>query len=71
MEDADLLRSLEESLWIPAMRFDRDHLEALLAPGFFEFGRSGRVWMRADVLATPAHDLHATIPLRDYITLLT
>ena len=46
--DTEELRILEESLWRHETRFDRDYLQRVLHPDFFEFGRSGRVWTRDD-----------------------
>lgn len=45
------LRDLEVALHQPATRRDRAMLERLLHPGFREFGRSGRSYVRADMLA--------------------
>jgi hypothetical protein len=41
-------RQLEESLWRPQTRFDREYTDNILAPDFFEFGRSGRVYRVRD-----------------------
>lgn len=54
--DEESLRELETSLWLAETRFDRAYMERMLAPEFFEFGRSGRVYDRAaclDMLAGP------------------
>jgi len=47
-EMIDSLRWLEESLWREDSRYDPDYMDAILAPGFVEFGRSGRVWAKAN-----------------------
>ena len=47
------LRDLEESLWRSETRFDRAYMEEVLAPDFFEFGRSGRRYAREDTLSVP------------------
>jgi hypothetical protein len=57
------LRHLEESLWRHETRFDREHLERVLAPGFVEFGRSGRIWSRDEVLDGPPRPLRVRLPL--------
>ncbi len=44
------LRALEEALLDPAVRKDRARVAALLADDFQEFGASGRVWSRAEIL---------------------
>ena len=55
------VRQLEQSLWRPDTRFDRGHLERILAPGFFEFGHSGRTHDRADILASDPVDFEASL----------
>ena len=57
------LRRLEESLWRAVTRFDRSYMDEILAADFFEFGRSGRVWSREDVLSSPSTALNAQLPL--------
>ena len=44
------LRSLEAALLSPAVRRDRAQVAALLAEDFQEFGSSGRVWTREQIL---------------------
>lgn len=63
MTGHDELRALEESLWRSGTRFDRAHMEAVLADDFTEVGRSGRVWTRAQVLDMPAVELTVELPL--------
>lgn len=51
------LRACEEALLNPAVRRDRAQVAALLSEDFHEFGASGRVWTRQqvlDLLATEA-----------------
>jgi hypothetical protein len=55
------LRALEESLWRSDVRYDRARMDAILAPDFFEYGRSGRAWTREEILATPASAIRATL----------
>ena len=55
------LQLLEEGLWRTETRFDREWMERILAPGFFEFGRSGRVYNRDDTLGTPARPIDARL----------
>jgi hypothetical protein len=57
------LRRLEEALWRPESRFDRAFMESVLAEDFLEFGSSGRVWSREEILDMPTHELRATLPL--------
>jgi DNA-binding MarR family transcriptional regulator len=49
--DSARLRALEESLWRAETRYDRAYMERTLAPDFFEFGRSGRIYTREDIIA--------------------
>ena len=65
-EEHDQLRRLEESLWRVETRFDRDHMNEVLAPDFLEFGRSGRVYRREDTLDVPAQSGDATLPLAKF-----
>jgi hypothetical protein len=66
LETAEKIRLLEESLWYNETRFDREYMEALLAPDFFEFGRSGKIYSRADTLASGRQHIHARFPLKDF-----
>jgi hypothetical protein len=59
-------RDLEESLWRAETRFDPAHLERVLYPEFFEFGRPGRNWTRAETLGTAPGDIDAQLPLPDF-----
>lgn len=47
---SDEIRGLEESLLDPELRADPVRIEALIADAFVEFGSSGRVWDKADVV---------------------
>ena len=49
-DEYDQLRLLEESLWSSETRFERHHMNEVLAPDFLEFGRSGGVYRREDIL---------------------
>lgn len=41
-------------------------MEKILAPDFFEFGRSGRTYTREQILCTPSEEINAKIPLKDF-----
>lgn len=45
-----LLRGHEEMLLDPRVRTDRARVAAFLADDFFEFGSSGKVWTREEIL---------------------
>jgi hypothetical protein len=66
VEDRKLLQRLEEELWIEETRFDIPYMERVFAEDFFEIGRSGRIYSRADTLAAPGHPIDAVIPLPDF-----
>lgn len=65
-QDKAELESLEEGLWRAEVRFDLQRMEDILAPDFFEFGRSGRVYQRQETLAIPAQPIAARLPLPDF-----
>lgn len=65
-DEHDELCRLEESLWRAETRFDRDHMNEVLAPDFFEFGQSGRVYRREDTLDVPTQPINATLPLAKF-----
>lgn len=44
------IRTLEEALHRPEVRRSRDAVEGLLAPEFVEFGASGTVYRRAEII---------------------
>jgi hypothetical protein len=64
--DRDTLERLEEELWREETRFDSGRMEQLLAPDFFEFGRSGRVYRREDTLSVPRGRIDAILPLPSF-----
>ncbi len=60
------LRQLEEDLWRTETRFDRAYMERVFADDFVEFGRSGRVYDREEILTPGGEPIHAVLPLPDY-----
>ena len=64
--DCRELELLEAGLWRAETRFDREWMEGILAPGFFEFGRSGRTYSREDTLGMAARPIHAKLPLAEF-----
>lgn len=63
--DIESARALEESLFDPSVRQSPARLGSLLADGFLEFGASGRIFSKQDVLDA-AEDLPDVItPLTD------
>jgi hypothetical protein len=66
-EEVDaLLRALEETLLDPAVRRDRARVEALLAEEFEEFGSSGRVWTREQILDLLASEDYERPSMEDF-----
>lgn len=65
-EDFYKLRELEESLWRSETRFDQDYMNRIMAPDFGEFGRSGRIYQRAEILGMPYQKIDAKLPLENF-----
>jgi DNA-binding MarR family transcriptional regulator len=64
--DSEHLRRLEGSLWRRETRFDRDYMERTLAPDFFEFGRSGRIYTREDIIGMRPRMAEVKYALKDF-----
>src|SRR5262245_17462816 len=62
-EDIAVLTRLEEAMWIAATRFDAAFQRERFAPDFFEFGRSGRVYAREQVIVSGGDEIKARLPL--------
>ncbi len=60
------LIALEQSLHQPSTRSNPRAVESLLAEDFREFGASGRVWTRAEILAELAAEAPYEIRSRDF-----
>lgn len=54
--DLDVIRGLEEELFKPSVRASPEALDRLLADGFVEFGRSGGVYEKAEVIRSLVED---------------
>jgi hypothetical protein len=67
-KELEQLKQMEEELWITETRFDRELMEQYFAPDFFEFGRSGRVYDREEMLfdAKDAAEIKAKLPLEKF-----
>jgi hypothetical protein len=57
-----ILTRLEEDLWRHSTRTDLNLMNKVLADDFVEFGRSGRVWHRAEMF-TSVPPFEAVLPL--------
>jgi hypothetical protein len=64
--DREALERLEEELWREETRFSLARMDEVMAPDFFEFGRSGRVYQRQDILAAAPEAIEARLPLQEF-----
>lgn len=64
--DVEDLRSLEEDLLRPEVRRSPRRLDALIADGFREFGSSGRVFDKAEVMEAAERLPDVRLPLADF-----
>ena len=60
------LAELETSLWRETTRFDHTWMNAILAPDFTEFGRSGRRYDRKASLEADREPINAVLPLEQF-----
>ena len=65
-QDLADLKRLEEGLWRSEFRFNPEKMNEVLAPDFFEFGRSSRIYDRAAALAVPSQGIDAVLPMQDF-----
>lgn len=69
-QDLDLIRGLEEALFKPAVRASPEALDRLLADSFVEFGRSGGVPDKTEVIRSLAEGNAETVDVpaaRDFV----
>ena len=66
-EDRAELERLEESLWRAETRADYQVMNEVMAQDFFEFGRSGRIYERADTLSFCHRPTGAVLPFIDAV----
>lgn len=64
--DVEAFRALEESLFAPEVRSSRERLAALIADDFVEYGSSGRVFDKHDVLEAADSLPDIALPLEDF-----
>ena len=66
-QDYEKLKELEESLWRAETRFDIEYMNKVLAPDFFEFGRSGRRYKREETLSgARPQAINIKFPLKNF-----
>lgn len=70
--DFEKLKELKESLWRSETRFGYKYMDKVLAPDFFEFGRSGRTYKREETLSgSRPQTINIKFPLKNFsITLI-
>jgi hypothetical protein len=66
MDVAEILRALEASLLTNTVRKDRVRLDELLAAEFREFGRSGTVYTKANVLSFLAEEEEIRVTMKEF-----
>jgi hypothetical protein len=66
IDDAGLLRCLEERLFDSAVRRSAADVDALLADEFLEFGRSGRVYDKRQIIELMRDEAPAERSLSDF-----
>lgn len=57
---------LEQSLWQNKTRFNKEYMEKIFHEDFFEFGRSGKTYTRAECLNVESQEILAKIPLENF-----
>jgi hypothetical protein len=62
----DELRALEEKLLRPEIRRNREAASSLIADDFREFGSSGRIFSKADILHLMANESAFDVRLTDF-----
>ncbi len=65
-EEKDHLYELEVSLWKPETRFDIEYMNKVMTDDFFEFGRSGKIYTKAESISAPMQEINAIFPLKDF-----
>ena len=64
--ELDVFRGLEESLLDPEVRWSPSRLSALIAEDFLEFGASGRIYVKQDVLDASGQLPDVFTPLSEF-----
>jgi hypothetical protein len=62
-KEFELIKKLEEGLWISKTRFDMNWMEGVLATDFIEYGQSGRVYDRQQIFDIAPVELKVKMPL--------
>lgn len=62
----EFFRQLEEKLLLPNIRQSVDELAELLADNFVEYGSSGRIYFKQDVIAALQSETSSKITITDF-----
>jgi hypothetical protein len=64
----NVIQALEENLWRSEARYNKELVDQSFSVVFFEFGRSGKRYNRAEMLFDPQHssEIDAKLPLPDF-----
>jgi hypothetical protein len=65
-EEAEELKRLEENLLQPDVRRSPEQMAAFLADDFVEFGRSGRIYGKVEILETAAQPFAGRLSLLEF-----
>ena len=61
----EFLLKLEMSLWIEETRNNREFLDKILHNDFLEYGKSGRVFNKEDILNNTSDEINAVFPFKN------
>lgn len=61
----ELLLKLEMSLWIDETRNSKEYLNQILHDDFKEFGKSGKVYNKSDILTDTDNNMNTKFPFKN------
>ncbi|KTD53473.1 hypothetical protein Lsan_3883 [Legionella santicrucis] len=53
-------------MWLEETRFDNEYMDKVLDASFFEYGRSGKIYTRDEMMSHLHQTIGAKIPLEDF-----
>lgn len=65
-KEITLLIELEEALWQEKTRYNLEFQYKVFADDFFEFGNSGRIWSREELIFESDEPINCLIPLDNF-----
>ena len=57
---------LEKSLWVEETRYNKEYLDKILHKEFMEFGKSGKVFSKQDILNDTEGEINAVFPFENF-----